>query len=148
MIMVTALVIKNKKINKKFVFILEDSIIKNLNGILITNAINNKYIVKVRPFSSVKVKCMYHHVKPTIRDMSPDHVILRFGTNDWNSGKASSQVARSIIDLAVSLKTKIPSRMLRNRATHHICVVKDIYQSLDIAKLFAQIFTYIKVGFI
>ena len=103
--MITALVIKNKKINKKFVFILGDSIIKNLNGVLITKAIN-KYIVKVRPFSSVKVQCRYNHVKPTIRDMSPDHVILRFGTNDWNSGKASSQVARSIIDLAVSLKTK------------------------------------------
>ena len=104
--MITALVIKNKKINKKFVFILGDSIIKNLNGVLITKAINNKYIVKVRPFSSVKVQCRYNHVKPTIRDMSPDHVILRFGTNDWNSGKASSQVARSIIDLAVLLKTK------------------------------------------
>ena len=37
--------------------------------------------------------------------MSPENIILHVGTDDLNSEKTSSQFARSIIDLAVSLKT-------------------------------------------
>ena len=36
--------------------------------------------------------------------MNPENIILHIGTNDLNSGKTSSQIARSIIDLDVSLK--------------------------------------------
>ena len=61
--------------------------------------------MKVQPFSSAKVLCMCDHVKPATREVNPDNIILHVGTNDWNSAKISSQIARSITDLAVSLKT-------------------------------------------
>ena len=87
-------------------FILGDSRVKKLNGFLLTRKLKHKCFVKVRPFSSAKVKCMYDHVKSTIRDVNPDHVILNCGTNDLNSERTASQIARSIIELALSLKSK------------------------------------------
>ena len=48
---------------------------------------------------------MHHHAKPTVRNFDSDHIILHCGTNDLNSDKTSSQIAREIIDLALSLKS-------------------------------------------
>ena len=41
------------------VLILADSIVKNINGYLLTNKLQNKKLVKVRLFSGAKVSCMY-----------------------------------------------------------------------------------------
>ena len=48
---------------------------------------------------------MHDHVKPIVRDFDTDHIILHCGTNDLNSDRTSSQIAREIIDLAISLKS-------------------------------------------
>ena len=80
--------------------------VKKLYGFLLTRKLKHKCLVKVRPFSSAKVRCMHDHVKPTIRDVNPDHIILHCGTNDLNSEQTASQIARSIIELALSLKSK------------------------------------------
>ena len=69
--------------------------VKKLNGFLLTTKFKHKCLVKVRPFSSAKVRCMHDHVKPTIRDVNPDHIILHCGTNDLNSERTASQIARS-----------------------------------------------------
>ena len=63
-----------------------------------------EFLVKVHSFSGAKVSCMADHVKLTIRDNKPDHVILRTGTNDVHSDKTASQIARSITELAILLK--------------------------------------------
>ena len=55
-------------------------------------------------FSSAEVQCMYDHLKLTLRDVSLGNIILHIGKNDLNSDKTSSQIARSIINLAVALK--------------------------------------------
>ena len=47
---------------------------------------------------------MADHVKQTIRNDKPDHVILHTGTNDLRSEKTRSQIAISITELAMSLK--------------------------------------------
>ena len=47
---------------------------------------------------------MVYHVKPTIHDDKPDHVILHAGTNDLSGEKTASHIARSITELAMSLK--------------------------------------------
>ena len=91
--------------SKETVFILGDSMVKKLNGFFLTRKLNHKCLVKVRPFNSAKVRCMHDHVKPTVRDFDPDHIILHCGTNDLNSDRTSSQIAREIIDLATSLKS-------------------------------------------
>ena len=69
--------------------------VKKLNGFLLTRKPNHKCLVKVRPFNSAKVRCMHDHAKPTVRDFDPDHIILH-----------SSQIAKEIIDLALSLKSE------------------------------------------
>ena len=92
--------------SKETVFILGDSMVKNLNGFLLTRKLNHKCLVKVRPFNSAKVRCMHDHAKPTVRDFDPDHIILHCGTNDLNSDRTSSQIAKEIIDLALSLKSE------------------------------------------
>ena len=58
------------------VFILGDSIVKNVNGYLLTKKLRHKRLVKVRSFSGTKVSCMYDHVKPTIREFNPNHIIF------------------------------------------------------------------------
>ena len=75
---------------KETVFILRDSMVKKINGFLLTRKLNHKCLVNVRPFNSAKVRCMYDHVKPTVRDFDPDHIILHCGTNDLNSDTTSS----------------------------------------------------------
>ena len=73
--------------NKKFVFILGDSIVKNLNDFLIMATNNNKRVVTTRPYSSMKVYCLYDHVKPTLRAVNLDNIILHVRTGDLNSAE-------------------------------------------------------------
>ena len=89
---------------QKTVYILGDSMVKKLNGYLLRKKVRHKFFVKVRPFTGAKVSCIVDHVKPTIRDDKPDHVILHTGKNDLCVEKIASQIARSITELAMSLK--------------------------------------------
>ena len=91
--------------SKETVLIFGDSMVKKLNGSLLTRKMNHKCLVKVRPINSAKVRCMHDHVKPTVCDFDPDHFILHCGTNNLNSDRTSIQIAREIIDLACSLKS-------------------------------------------
>ena len=75
---------------------------KKLNGFLLTRKPKHKCLVKVRPFSSAKVRCMHE----IVGDFNPDDIILHCGTNDLNSERRASQITRSIIELALSLKSK------------------------------------------
>ena len=89
----------------KTAYVLGDSIVKKLNDYLLTKKVRHKHVVKVRPFSGARVSYMADHVKPTIRDYKPYHIILHTGTNDPRSEKTSSRIAKSIIELTMSLKT-------------------------------------------
>ena len=46
---------------------------------------------------------MHHHVKPSVRDFNPDHIISHCVTNDLSFERTASQIARSIIELALTL---------------------------------------------
>ena len=74
------------------VFILGDSIVKNLNGYLLAKKMRDKKLIKVRSFSGANVSCMYDHVKPTIREFNPNHIILHVGTNELKSSKTAIQM--------------------------------------------------------
>ena len=95
----------DKSKREKRVFIIGDSMIKKVNGFLLTRNINHKFIVKVRSFQGAKIKCMTDYVKPTIKDFDPEHIIIHVGTNDLNSERTASQIANSIINLQQSLKS-------------------------------------------
>ena len=47
---------------------------------------------------------MANHVKPTLRDVNPNHIVLNAGTNDLRTENATSQIAKATIDLATPLK--------------------------------------------
>ena len=47
---------------------------------------------------------MQDHVKSTIRDINLQQIILHVGTNDLKTERTASQIAKSIIDLSISLK--------------------------------------------
>ena len=59
----------------------------------------------VKTFSGAKTACMHDYVKQSVRN-SPDRFILHVGTNDLSSNKSPEEIARSIIDLATSIKNK------------------------------------------
>ena len=80
--------------------------LKKLNGFLLTGKLNHKCLVKVRPFSSAKARCMHDHVKPTVRDFNLHHIIPHCRTNDLSSEGTASQIARTVIELALSLKSQ------------------------------------------
>ena len=66
--------------------------VKKLNGYLLTKKIKhkNKGIVKVQPFITAKASCMQDHVKPSIRDINPQQIILQVGTNDFKTERTAS----------------------------------------------------------
>ena len=76
--------------------------VKKLNGFLLIRKLNHKCLVKVRPSNSSKMRCIHNHAIANVQDFNPDHIILHSGSN---SGRTSSQIAREIIDLALSLKS-------------------------------------------
>ena len=83
----TALIITalHHPFNQKAVVILGDSMVKKVDGFYLIKNIKHKYLATVKSLSSIKTRCMYDYVKPTVREISPEHIILHLGTNDLNS---------------------------------------------------------------
>ena len=82
-----------------------------------TKKLRNRKLIKFRSFNGVKVSYMYGHAKPIIREFNPSHIILLVGTieiqhtfdvgtNELKSGKTASQISRSDIDIALSIKSE------------------------------------------
>ena len=63
---------------------------------------------------------MNDYVKPSVRN-SPGHFILHVGTNDLSSDKSPEEIARSIIDLARSIKNE----------KHHVSISNIIIRAHD-----------------
>ena len=77
---------------------------KKIGGYLITKSINHKFLVKVRPFITVKTIDMYDHLKPTSRDFNPGLFIIHVDTNDLSLNKTSNKIAEKIVNPAESVK--------------------------------------------
>ena len=82
------------------VFIVGDSIVKHLNGYVISGKNCSVY---VRPSLDAKVRCNVDHVKLIIQ-YKPDHVIVHVGTIDIASDKDAGDIATSIFGLAMSAR--------------------------------------------
>ena len=97
----------------KKVFLLEDSMIKHVQGWDITKRIDNKRKIYVRQFSASKVDCMKNYMKPCIRESNPDHLIFHVGTNDVPSNEKAKSIAESIVSLTKEVKaSKLDVRVL------------------------------------
>jgi len=90
---------KDQKTNKT-TFILGDSIVKDLDGYLLTGSLQKKFIVKVRSFSSATTECMWDYCKPTLRKDDPSNIILHTGTCDFKLEKEPEEIAEDIVKLA------------------------------------------------
>ena len=91
-----------QKQTRKTAFIIGDSMVKKIDGYLLTSSVNHKYIAKVRPFLSAKT--MLDYIRPTKRDFNPDVYLLHVGTNDLSTNKSPEQISMDILNLANSLK--------------------------------------------
>ena len=85
-------------------FIIGDSMVKKIDGYLVTSSINHRYIVKVKPFLSAKTIDMVDYIKPTQRDFNPDLYLLHAETNDLSSNKSPEQISLDISNIVNSLK--------------------------------------------
>ena len=88
---------------RKTAFIIGDSMVKKIDGYLLTSSINHRYIVKVRPFLSAKTTDMVDYIKQTQRDFNPGVYLIHVGTNDLFSNKSPEQISLDILNLSNSL---------------------------------------------
>ena len=79
--------------------------IKHVNGWKISRKMQGNCKVYVKHFSGAKTKCMKDYIKPSQRENS-DHYILHVGTNDLCLDRSPELIAKSIIDLALTLKSE------------------------------------------
>ena len=72
----------NPKKSKTSVFIVGDSMIKKVDGYLLTSSLKDQHLMKARPFSTAKTIDMYDYVISTQRDLKPETSVFQVGTND------------------------------------------------------------------
>ena len=89
---------------KETAFTVGDSMIKKIDGYLLTKSINHKFLVKVGPFRTAKTIDIYDHLKPTLKDFNPGLFIVHVCTNDLPLNKTSNETAEKIVNLAESVK--------------------------------------------
>ena len=92
--------------SKTTVFIVGDSMIKKVDGYLLTDSLKHQYLVKTRPFSTAKTIGMYDYIKPTQRDVKAEIFVLNVGTNDLPLSKSPKNISEEITTLAKSMKTE------------------------------------------
>ena len=80
--------------------------IKHVNVWEISRKLQGNCKVYVKHFSGANTKCMKDYTKPSQRENS-DHYILHVGTNDLCLDRSPELIAKSIIDLALTLKNEL-----------------------------------------
>ena len=90
---------------KKKVFIIGDSMIKKVDGYLLTTSIKHKNIANVRPFLAAKAVDMFYYAKPVQKDFDQDAYILHISTNDLTTDKKPDEICSEISRLVKVLKT-------------------------------------------
>ena len=78
--------------------------IKNLKGWEMSKKLKNAKVC-VKRFAGAKVGFMRDDIKPSLR-AKPDHIVLHMGTNDLISDRPSDLIAKSIVDVASSMKNE------------------------------------------
>ena len=100
LLMVTILktaITHNKSHQGKLTFILGDSMVKDVDGYLLTGSNNRKSIVKARPISSAQTINTENYTKLSKRDFNPNLYILRVGTNDFSLDDTPDVISNCII---------------------------------------------------
>ena len=96
----------NPQKSKTSVFIVGDSMIKKVDGYLLTSSLKHQYLVKARSFLTAKTIDMYDYIKPTQRNFKPKIFILHGGTNDLPSNKSPKEISEDKVTRAESMETE------------------------------------------
>ena len=88
----------NQSAKRKEVFIVGDSILKNLQG----RKISRSAKVKVSSFPGCTTIDMRDHIKPTLRK-NPDAIVIHVGTNSLRSSASVRDCAEEIVNLATMI---------------------------------------------
>ena len=78
--------------------------IKDVNGWETSRKLQGNCKVYVKHFSGAKAKCMKDYIQLQQRENS-DHYVLHVGTSDLCLDRPPELIAKSIIDLALTLKS-------------------------------------------
>ena len=82
--------------NSKSVIILEDIMIKHLNGWGMSKKVNNPGCkIYANHFAGAKTTYMKDYIQSPLRNV-PNHFILHVGTNDLDSGKTAEYIANTM----------------------------------------------------
>ena len=100
-LMLRVILLYNKK---NYAFIIGDSMVKDVDGYLLTGSIKRKFIMKVRPLSSARTVDMQVYIKSTKCDFDPSLYLLHVGTNDLLLEDTPEAISKRIIATAESLK--------------------------------------------
>ena len=92
--------------------------IKHVNSWEISRKLQRNCKVYVKHFSGAKTKCMKDYINHSQRENS-DHYILHVGTNDLCLDRSPQLIAKSIIGLALTLKSE----------PHHVSVSNIILRN-------------------
>ena len=95
--------------------------IKNLKGWKMSKKLKNANVY-VKHFAGAKVRYMKDHIKPSLREKR-DHIVLHVGTNDLVSDRPPDLIAKSIADVASSMKNE-----------DHDVTISDIVTRADLFK--------------
>ena len=90
-----------EKRKRKTTVVLEDSIVKRIQGRKLRR--NFKQNVIVRSFPVAKLDCMSHHAIPTVKS-NPDRIIIHCRTNNLKMDEAPEAIAENTFELAKSIK--------------------------------------------
>ena len=97
--------------------IIGDSMIENIKGWEISKKLHDTNVY-VKHFSGAKVRCMKNYLNPSLRE-NPDHFVLHAGTNDLDSDRSPDLIAKSIVDVASSLKFNKHDATISNTITRN-----------------------------
>ena len=86
--------------SKPLVFSVGDSMVKEVDGLLLTSSLKHQYLVKTRRYLAAKTIDMYNYLKPAQRDFKPEIFVLQGGTNDLFLNKSPKQFSEDIVTLA------------------------------------------------
>ena len=95
---------KGQDQEKKSIYIVGDSMVKELRGYELAKSIKHKKKVKVRTHPSAKTSCLSDHLKPVMRSDNCEHIIIHIGTNDLRSERTPVQISHDIINLAYAVR--------------------------------------------
>lgn len=100
--------------SKKLAFAIGDTMIKDVDGYLLTGSLNRKYILTVRPFSYAKTSDIWYCITSTKRDFDSGIDILHVGTNDPTLDDTPKEITKHNVNITAILKTENDTVVISN----------------------------------